>query len=162
MPGPLPNPQRRRRNTPTIPTTTLPASGRKGRPPACPYLLGDAGQEWWKWAWSRPQACAWSTGNLYTVARRAALEDEFAVASSQRSIAGLETIEASELFAWARALLGAVDKTRAEMLKLDVELGLTPKSMAALRWTIVDDTPDQATPAVPAAGAEPRRRLKVV
>ena len=53
MPGPLPTDDKRRRNAPTIPTTKLPAAGRKGRVPKVPpaYTLGDAGAAWWKWAW---------------------------------------------------------------------------------------------------------------
>src|SRR4051812_12862603 len=77
MPGPLPSPERRRRNAPTIPTTSLPASGRRGPVPRVPdgYELGEAGRAWWVWAWATPQAAGWSTGDLYVVARRAALED---------------------------------------------------------------------------------------
>src|SRR5688500_649564 len=77
--GPLPKPadQRRRRNQPAIPTTNLPRSGRQGAPPRCPYKLSVAGAAWWKWAWSTPQACGWDeVGDLYTVARRAQLEDD--------------------------------------------------------------------------------------
>src|SRR5687767_10166653 len=77
--GPLPSGNARRRNAPTIPTTTLPAAGRKGRPPKCPYALGKAGADWWKWAWGLPQAMAWDAGALYTLARRAQLEDEHAI-----------------------------------------------------------------------------------
>src|ERR1041384_1368966 len=78
MAGPLPDPKRRGRNAPTIPTTELPSSGRPGDAPQPPetYELGKAGQAWWTWAWTLPQACAWDDGALYVAARRAQLEDD--------------------------------------------------------------------------------------
>ena len=82
MPGPLPNPNRRRRNALTIPTTKLPASGRPGAVPKPPawVQLGDAGRGWWRWAWKTPQASGWGTkaGQEVVVARRASLEDDLA------------------------------------------------------------------------------------
>jgi len=114
MPGPLPKAagQRRRRNAPTIPTTKLPAGGREGQPPKCPYQLGRAGRAWWTWAWHTPQAAAWSDGDLFALARRARLEDD------------------SEMGVSARMR---------EMRELDDRFGLTAKGMAALRWEIAAD-----------------------
>ena len=74
--GPLPKPGARRRNAPTIPTTSLKADGRGVPAPDSPYALGEAGAAWWEWAWALPQACAWDDGALYAVARRAQLEDD--------------------------------------------------------------------------------------
>lgn len=156
MSGPLPNPQRRRRNAPTVPTTSLPASGRKGCPPACPYELASYGAAWWSWAWGLPQACAWSAGDLYAVARRARLEDEHA---ALQFVDGLDLVdllagadrEATQRVEWALSTLkGCATGTlqvKKEMDALDDRLGLNPKALAALRWTIVDDEP--------AAGAKP-------
>jgi hypothetical protein len=76
--GPLPQSEKARRNAPTIPTTKLPAGGRKGRAPTCPYSLEKAGKAWWKWAWRQPQAAGWDDGALYSIARRASLEDDLA------------------------------------------------------------------------------------
>jgi hypothetical protein len=87
----------------------LPAAGRRGRAPVCPYELGVAGSAWWVWAWTTPQATRWDKGALYTVARRARLEDD---------------VDSGKL---------AVEK---EMRELDGKLGLTPKAMADLGWTI--------------------------
>src|SRR5689334_13677132 len=99
MPGPLPNPERRRRNAPTIPTTKLPAGGRPGRAPKPPgwLELDRAGKAWWAWAWKTPQAAAWSVGDEPMVARRAALEDELKTTAAiddpkQRSNARLATM----------------------------------------------------------------------
>ena len=80
MPGPLPDPNARRRNAPTIPTTNLPASGRHGPVPKVPKWveLGAAGKGWWAWAWKTPQAAGWSDGNIPMVAQRASLEDDLA------------------------------------------------------------------------------------
>jgi len=122
MPGPLPNATRRRRNAPTIPTTVLPVGGRKGRAPKLPPFarLGDAGRAWWLWAWHTPQAAAWAPGHEGVVARRASLED--ALAESD----------------------GAPLALLREVRELDDRLGLTPKAMAQLRWTIgeADEKPE--------------------
>lgn len=119
MPGPLPDPRRRRVNAPTIPTTALPASGRQGSAPRVPswVKLGSAGKAWWRWAWSTPQACGWASGHEVAVARRASLEDELLVADPG-------------------APKRAVER---EMRELEDRFGLTPKGMAALRWEIVPD-----------------------
>lgn len=126
MSGPLPDPRKRRRNAPTIPTTNLPLNGRKGPVPGLPSWasLGKAGSAWWKWAWATPQAAAWGVGvgQESIVARRASLEDLLAGADD-----------------------GHLQLMR-EMRELDDRLGLTPKGMAALRWVVVDDTPKE-TPA---------------
>lgn len=155
MPGPLPNPQRRRRNAPTVPSTSLPASGRKGRPPSCPYGLGDAGVAWWRWAWGLPQACAWGHGDLYAVARRALLEDEHA------RLEFVDGLDFADLLAGAddeairnvefalSTLKGCATGTLAikkEMDALDDRLGLNPKALAALRWSIVEDEPKAKAP----------------
>lgn len=119
--GPLPNPRRVRRNTPTIPTTNLPVSGYQGPIPPLPEWipLGNAGTCWWMWAWTTPQAAAWSAGHAVAIARRAVLEDV---------LVGAE--EPKDKLAVAR-----------EARELDDRLGLTPKGMAQLRWEIVADTP---------------------
>lgn len=124
MPGPLPNPNRRRRNAPTIPTTVLPAEGREGPAPKIPPFvrLGKTGRAWWRWAWATPQAAAWAAGHEGVVARRAMLED---MAADEPSMTLLR-----------------------EMRELDDRLGLTPKAMAALRWTIGEPTLE----GVPAGG----------
>lgn len=119
--GPLPDPQRRRRNAPTIATVTLPASGRPGPPPRPPAgrALGKAGKAWWKWAWSTPQATQW-VGALYVVATRAQHEDALAAIKDD-----------------PRALVAALKA----ITELDEQLGLAPKALAQLRWTIVPDAP---------------------
>ena len=131
--GPLPSPNARRTNAPTIPTTNLPASGRKGRAPALPswVKLGAAGKAFWAWAWKTPQACAWGVGvgQEPVVARRAALEDILARSED----APLPLMK--------------------EMRELDDRLGLTPKGLEALRWKIVaDPEPEAAAPSAPTPG----------
>lgn len=127
MPGPLPDPNKRRRNAPTIPTTNLPISGRKDPAPSVPgwVSLGELGQAWWDWAWTTPQACGWGVGSGMesVIARRAALQDDLHAAETSReqvAIAG-------------------------KMLDIDDRLGLTPKGLAALRWVIVADKADAPT-----------------
>lgn len=123
--GPLPTANHRHRNAPTIPTTNLPAGGYTGPVPALPpgTKLGRAGRAWWKWAWTTPQAAAWHVGHSVTVARRASLEDDLAALGAPLDEAVV------------RARL-AVSK---EMASLEDRLGLSPKSMAQLRWSIVAD-----------------------
>lgn len=140
-PGPLPTGTAIRRNKPTIPTTQLPVSGRPGPVPDPPdtYELGSKALDWWGWAWTTPQACAWSDGDLFTVARRAQLEDLTPSAET-----------AQERIAYLRA---ATD--------LDDRLGLTPKGLAALRWKIVADE-ELAGKSGPAPKPKGSRRLKAV
>jgi hypothetical protein len=143
MPGPMPNPNHRRRNQPTIATTQLPASGRSGPAPRvpAPIQLAKAGKAWWRWAWSTPQAVAWDAGALQILGRRASLEDDLA------ALADVESLDLSELDdetneALSRLLrrLAALATGRVaiirEMREHDRTLGLTPKAMAELRWSI--------------------------
>jgi hypothetical protein len=150
--GPLPNPNARRRNAPTIPTTALPAGGRKGRAPKVPagYELHTEGMAWWRWAWSLPQAVAWDTGAHYALARRAQLEDV------QAALQLDDTLDLRDLLAGAdkeairnvefalstlkRAATGGLSVAK-EMRELDRRFGLDPKAMAELRWTIVAEEP---------------------
>lgn len=149
MPGPMPKAQARRRNQPTIPTTSLPASGRTAPAPEIPsgYDFGVQGLAWWQWAWTTPQAAAWSDGNSYVVARRASLEDDVAALSRVEGLDFDRLLEVEEkeirsvVSIIASLATGRVALMR-EMRELDDRLGLTPKSMAALRWTIVADTPE--------------------
>lgn len=167
--GPLPKPDARRRNAPTIPTTKLPAGGRTERAPAVPkpYKLGKAGAAFWRWAWKSPQATSWDSGALYTVARRSSLEDDLAALDLPDTT--LEVIdllgideESAKLVAFALRQLKAHGAGRTsvmkEMRELDKVLGLNPKALADLRWTIVAD----AAPPPADAGAPPSnvRRIR--
>lgn len=154
-PGPLPKPERRRRNAPTIPTTSLPASGRVGPVPKPPtgYDLRKNGLAWWAWAWKTPQACGWSSGDLYVVARRAQIEDDLGMLASIDSgdlsdLLGFDYAEMEEQVKWLighlKGLAANDMSLKREARELDDRLGLTPKGLAALRWTIVDDV--EATP----------------
>lgn len=147
MPGPLPTGNARRRNKPTIPTSSLPASGFTGGEPDLPpgNDLGEAGMAWWSWAWRTPQAAAWADGHEVTVARRASLEDDLAALFA---VEGLDFDALAEA-ANAKAFLDTVRRVAAlatgrlqllkEMRELDDRLGLSPKAMAQLRWNVVDD-----------------------
>lgn len=123
MPGPLPQETRRRRNAPTIPTTNLPAGGCDLEPPEVPdwVRLGAKGRAWWDWAWSTPQAAAWSPeAHGPTVAQRAILEDDL--------------FAAEQLEDPIKARAAVITK----ITQLEDRLGLSPKSMAQLRWKIVE------------------------
>lgn len=133
MAGPLPDPNARRRNAPTIPTTELPAGGREGPAPECPYKLLKRGKAWWAFAWSSPQAAAWDDGSLYTIARRAMLED-------------LVPVKGDVPVALLR-----------EMREIDDRLGLSPKGMAAMRWKIVVKPEEAPSKEAPQASASVRR-----
>jgi hypothetical protein len=164
MPGPLPDKNRRRRNAPTIPTTNLPVGGRRGRVPSVPSWtrLGKAGRAWWRWAWSTPQACAWAPGHEAVIARRAALEDDLAAVGEVHSLDALDLLaaeDAKELRFLIGTLAGLATGRLAicrEMRELDDRLGLTPKGMAALRWTIVDDGTAQSSSAAQPGVADMR------
>ncbi len=169
MPGPLPNPNARRRNAPTIPTTNLPASGRGEPAPECPYPLQENGAAWWAWAWAQPQAYAWDTGSLYHIGRRAQLEDnlaalEFADHLTMKELLDGASEDAVRQCEWAistlrRCATGSMALMK-EMRELDNKLGLNPEALAKLRWTIVDDKAEPAVkPAPVAAGQNARLRV---
>jgi hypothetical protein len=175
--GPLPDPSRRRRNAPSIPTTSLPISGRTTPAPDVPSWvhLGTAGTAWWAWAWATPQASAWGVGAgaEAVVARRASLEDDLA---ALERIDGLHLDELREdEDEEDRRIAGVIRRIAAmatgrlqilrEMRELDDRLGLTPKSLAALRWTIVADaasTPTGPTPPTPATKSATDRKLRLI
>lgn len=185
--GPLPDPKKRRRNAPTIPTTDLPATGREGDPPEIPeaYNLGLAGTEWWAWAWHLPQACAWDDGALYVAARRARLEDDLAAlenadtlidvvddlaataAESDNALDLKSRLTAlGETVAKLKSLAGGSTSLMKEMRELDNRLGLNPKALSDLRWKIVDsdgavDGKDVPAPAK-RSSTDRRARLSVV
>lgn len=145
--GPLPDPNRRRRNAPTIPSTALPAAGRSGAPPKVPSFvtLERTGKAWWRAAWATPQAAKWDAGAIFVVARRASLEDDLAAMAEVESldcidIADAETDERVKTVIRRLAALAAGRlQVFKEMRELDRALGLTPKALADLRWTIVED-----------------------
>lgn len=167
MPGPLPDKNRLRRNAPTIPTTTLSASGPSTPPPEIPkwVTLQKAGSKWWKWAWKTPQACGWGTnvGFESLVSRRAMLEDDlYALEQANTDVVDmselLDLLEQGESIRWMFQRLVAMTSGRLavmkEMRELDDRLGLTPKGLAALRWVIVDDTSGEAEAEAAAEEAE--------
>lgn len=169
MPGPLPKPagERRRRNAPTIPTTSIPTAGRTAAVPKPPrwVTLGPNALAWWRWAWKTPQAAAWSTGHLSAVARRAQLEDDLVAleAGAGLDIAEVLDLEPSdrtrEVTAVVRRLHGLASGrlgVAKEMRELDDRLGLSPKAQAALRWTEVDGEPKAQKEKAPV------RRLRAV
>lgn len=166
--GPLPNPDAVRRNKPTIPTTKLPAGGYDGDVPEPPYELGRCGSRWWEWAWTLPQAAAWDDGAVYTLARRAGLEDDLEALGLDDELdltdllggADEEAIKRVEyaLQTLKRSASGrlAVEK---EMRELDRRFGLDPKALAELRWTIVEKDEEAEQP----TGAPAKvRHLKAV
>lgn len=166
-PGPLPNPHRRRRNAPTIPTTELPAGGRRGRRPKPPARLelGPSALEWWEWAWSTPQAAAWAgAGFTEVLARRASLEDDLAALARVDGLDLAELMDADTarmLDAILRRMAGLTGGRLAvlrEMRELDDRLGLTPKALAALRWRIADTAPDEGPALVDEVEARRRDR----
>lgn len=151
MPGPLPDPNARRRNK-RKPGTPLPLDGPMGPAPKCPYDLGKPGKKWWKWAWKLPQATAWDDGTLYFAARRAQLEDDLAALDFTDYtdlvdlLAGADD-EAISRVEWALGTLkkaaGGKRAIEKEMREMDNKLGLNPKAFADLRWVleVPDDEP---------------------
>jgi len=173
--GPAPSKKKRRSNAPTIPTTELNASGRKGRPPKLPqaYNLRKAGAAWWKWAWGTPQAMAWDKGALYVVARRAQLEDDLAIADSAfeatdfTDLLGRDedevTRELEFIVGRLAGMAGGRNPILKEMRELDKVLGLTPKAMIELRWEIVGESSEKPTSVKAPKGAKDRKaRLSLV
>jgi hypothetical protein len=163
--GPAPDPTARRRNPPTIATTHLPAEGRPGRAPSLPKGYNDLdkiGRAWWNAAWKLPQATRWDEGSVYFVARRARLEDRLAALNVEMPTDQLEEVlldavgadgdekrvrqavdDLAAVICKLKALAGGEVSVMKEMRELDNRLGLNPKAMVDLRWTIAD-APDEA------------------
>lgn len=173
MPGPLPDPKAVRRNAPTIPTTSLSSAGRVGVVPEPPSWceLRQSGQRWWDWAWSTPQALGWgdSVGMESVVARRASLEDDL---GSLEFVHNLDLLDDEFQSETAKALRDAIQRLASmatgrlavmrEMRELDDRLGLSPRGLAALRWTIVaeqSNAEDATKPDEIAARRSRRERL---
>lgn len=168
MPGPAPNPNRRRRNAPTIQTTNLPAEGRSDPIPDVPgaYRLGKPGHEWWNWAWRLPQASKWDEGSRYAVARRAQLEDQLA------ALDFTDHLDMSDLLSDDREARARVEHALAtlkraaggsvglmkEMRELDKRLGLDPRALIEMRWEIAEGDDESAPRREPASV----RRLRAV
>lgn len=172
--GPLPTGTAIRRNKPTIPTTNLPGAGRQGPIPDPPatYELGAKALDWWAWAWTTPQAAAWSDGDLFALARRAMIEDDLdALAQADLDVAellgiddGREAIDRLEaIIRSLKAMASGKLQLMREARELDDRFGLTAKGLAALRWKIVPDEADASgkQPPAPAAG-DRRSRLRSV
>ena len=98
-----------------------------------------AGQRWWRWAWTTPQATQWHRGFMEPLGRRAALEDEYAKADTSGD----------------RARLLAL------MLRMDDNFGLSPAAAAKLHLTFVDEPePPKLVAGTEAPVAPIRGRLK--
>lgn len=169
MRGPLPkdDESRRRRNTPAITATNLPAGGRKGPAPKPPsgYEFRQCGWAWWRWAWKTPQSAAWNDGYLYAVARRAALEDDLDCirridSGSFDDLLGSSEDDTREQIEWVvktlRAIAGSELNLMREARELDDRLGLTAKAFGQLRWQLEDDK-EPAKPAVKTQRAAQRK-----
>lgn len=115
--------------------------------------LRKAGQQWWVWAWTTPQALGWgdSVGMESVVARRASLEDDL---GSLEFVHNLDLLDDEFQSETAKALRDAIQRLASmatgrlavmrEMRELDDRLGFTPKGLAALRWQIVADPADES------------------
>jgi hypothetical protein len=120
----LPKPDARAQRTAVAENSVaqrVPVTGRVGRPPSCPLPLGAAGQRWWRWAWSTPQATRWNKGFMEPLARRASLEDAY----EQASKADNPFLERSRLLP--------------TMLRMDSAFGLTPDAAASQHLVFVDE-----------------------
>lgn len=168
MPGPLPDPDAVRRNVPTIPTTSLPAGGRKGDVPEPPAWieLGVAGRAWWAWAWRTPQAAGWASGHEVMVAHRAGLEDDL---SAVGKVDGLDLADVmgadlpelrAVVIGLSRIVVGRLGILK-EMQQMDGKLGLTPKGMADLRWKVVPDLVEDVPQSQPGVSDLDARRARL-
>jgi hypothetical protein len=74
MPGPIPNPNHRHRNAPTIPTDSFDNDGYGGvvPDPVSPLLTNERAM--YDWAWSTPAACGWHWSDAEIVADWARLK----------------------------------------------------------------------------------------
>ena len=103
--------QVRRRNTTLI--TNLPPDGRKGAPPKWPLSKPTAGEtKRWQELWKMPQAEIWERWHLERVVARYVRVAEYA------------------------EMRNAPATVLAEARRFEVELGMTPKAIMSLQWTL--------------------------
>lgn len=165
MPGPPPNPNRRRRNA-TVPMTKLPAEGRKGEPPEWPLppdvaaqaklerlneQIDDASLE----AQGNDRAAKNAQRRLLSLRERAEiLSAELEVAGEQEKVLWEELWATPQAVAWEqlrwtrdvaqyvrwkiRAELGDLEASKESRLLSD-RLGLNPLAMLRLRWEVSGD-----------------------
>jgi hypothetical protein len=134
MPGPLqdPNARRRSRNDPRM--VRLPADGRQGEPPAWPLnRLSEAESEVWRQLWATPMAVVW---DRQVWLRMVARYTRILVACEEPGV--------------RPALL-------AECRALEDRLGLNAPALARLHWQIEPMEPATVAP----IAERPRRRLIV-
>jgi hypothetical protein len=110
-----------------------------------------------------PQAAAWDDGAIYFVARRAQLEDDLAAIEEPddlierihdsviRILESKDPLDVPErltylglLVAKLKSLGGGKLAITKEMREMDNKLGLNPKALADLRWTL--EVPDEDEP----------------
>lgn len=108
--------------------------------------MGESGAAWWAWAWALPQATAWDAGSLYVVARRATLEDDLEVLENVGDLADVVGVDDDEglrqlewMFGRLKGIVSGRNGVMKEMRELDNRLGLNPKAMVDLRWSIASD-----------------------
>lgn len=112
--------QVRRRNTTLV--TNLPPEGRTEPAPPWPLEGTPTAHEKRRWAqlWTMPQAVIWDQWHLERI-----------VARYVRVATRAEEPDAGTV-------------TLAEARRLEIELGMTPKAILSLQWTLADPKPDLA------------------
>lgn len=139
---PAPNPHARRRNA-RIGPTSLPAGGRKGKPPEWPLALHrdeevhEREQALWVELWATPQAVAWERDR--------------------------STREVAMYVRWSIKAEGLDRDAASEARQLADRLGLNPKALRALMWEIPADEvagtrADRAASSAAAKSKGPDRR----
>ena len=106
--------------------------------------------------WSTPQAAAWALGHEGLVARRASLEDDLVALELVQGLdfdefVGEHMKDVREAVQRVAALATGRLQICREMRELDDRLGLSPKAMAQLRWTIKGDSEAASDSPAPAA-----------
>lgn len=112
MPGPPPNPNRRRRN---VAASARQLTAPKGRAPKCPQGLSPERRAWWKQVWASPVASAWLPIDVPVVERLARLMDRVSTDDD----------------GGYRALT--------EVRQLEDRLGLSPMARLKLQWKMPED-----------------------
>lgn len=120
-----PKSNRRRYNAPKVLEgwTALPASGRRGRPPACLVPLSDEGKKLWARWWASPMATQWSDTDIPGLSRLANLYESVFDGS------GLNQAQTSQID------------------RLEKSFGLTPEGRKSLKWQVVAEEDVEAAPA---------------
>jgi hypothetical protein len=140
--GPPPDPNSARSDRRGLSLTALPAQGYDGPVPEWPLPDASARElALWAWAWTTPQACAWSLPSEAWRVRSVALWCRMSVRCEDRDVSA---------------------PVLAQLHRFADQIGMTTAGLREMGWAIAKDELREKAAKKPAAPRSSRDRLKAV